>query len=345
MRSPVSREGVVTRLPLAVLVSIDTEEDNWVPTRGATSLGNVRELPRLQALLERWRVRPTYFVSYQVATDRDAASVLRELCAGGRAEIGAHLHPWNTPPLSEPFTPRNTMLKNLPPAVQVAKLQRLTEAVGAIAGERPRAFRAGRWGLGPETVAALIECGYAIDSSVMPFVDWRETDGGTDFFGAPLMPYRLGPDRDVRTPQPDGALLEIPVSAGYTRAPFQVWGRVHRALDAPSVRALRLTALASRFGLRRVVLSPETAGVADLLQLSHRLIERKTGVLHLFWHSPSLRPGLTPFTATASDVARLYTTLEEYFAGLERLGAVTYATIGEWGALPRREALSGAHGE
>jgi hypothetical protein len=325
--------STIARPSVVVLASIDTEEDNWVPTRSNIALTNVAELPRLHLFLERLGLRPTYFVSYQVASNPRAVAILRDIAASDRAEIGAHLHPWNTPPTDELLVPRNTMLKNLPRVLQLAKLRHLTEAVSAIAKRAPIAFRAGRWALGPDTVSALIESGYQIDSSVMPFVDWRDTDDGPNFVGAPLAPYRLGPGQDVRIPERHGALRELPVSAGYLRRPFRWWGRVHRLLRARSVRWLGLVGVAARLGvIRQVVLSPEQESVGDMLLLSRRLIEEGVPYLHLFWHSPSLRPGLTPFVLTGADVARLYTTLEAYLEGLEKMTAFTCATLGQWAA-------------
>ena len=52
---------------VTLVVSIDTEEDNWQPVRTEATVDNIRELPRLHRALERVGVRPTYFVSYQVA--------------------------------------------------------------------------------------------------------------------------------------------------------------------------------------------------------------------------------------------------------------------------------------
>src|SRR5260370_41381057 len=149
-----------------VIVSIDTEEDNWHRTRTGVTVENIAELRGLAAFFDRLGVRPTYFTSYQVAIDLRAAATLREVSAGGRAEIGAHLHPWNTPPLDEAFVPRNSMLKNLPGDLQLAKLRRLTTALAETFEQMPTAFRAGRYGIGADTVGALVSCGYRVDSSV-----------------------------------------------------------------------------------------------------------------------------------------------------------------------------------
>ena len=112
-----------------LIVSIDTEEDNWHRSRHDVTTENIQELRPLAAFLGRLGVRPTYFTAYQVAVEHGAADVLREVCDGGRGEIAAHLHPWNTPPLTEAFVPRNSMLKNLPAELQLAKLRRLTAAL------------------------------------------------------------------------------------------------------------------------------------------------------------------------------------------------------------------------
>src|SRR3982751_3246459 len=154
------------RAPIPLIVSLDTEEDNWNRSRTGITVENIAELPRQARFFERVGARPTYFTAYQVAIDPCAAAVLREVSQDGRAELGAHLHPWNTPPLTEEFVPRNSMTKNLPADLQLAKIQTLTVAFEKAFGRRPESFRAGRYGIGHDTVSALQTCGYRVDSSV-----------------------------------------------------------------------------------------------------------------------------------------------------------------------------------
>ena len=322
-----------------VVVSIDTEEDNWNRSRTGVGVENILEIPRLSAFLNRLGARATYFTTYQVAIAPRAAEALRDVCANGTAEIGAHLHPWNTPPLTEAFVPRNSMTKNLPPALQLAKIQQLTATLQQVFGTTPRAFRAGRYGLGPETIGALICTGYQVDSSVSPFINLETTDDGPNFVGAPLDAYRLGWGRDPRRPTPKGELLEIPLSYGYSRGPFSFWDPARRLLERPPFRWLRLAGIADRAGIvKRLALCPEFASVEDMLTLSQRLLEHGVRHLHVSWHSPTLKPGLSPFAATAADVARLYASLEAYFEGLSRLTTVKFATVSEAAAL-----LGGRH--
>ena len=325
---------------ILVMVSIDTEEDNWRPCRDGVTIDNIRELPRLDALLRRLGVRATYFTTYQVAIREWAVALLQELQAGG-AEIGAHLHPWNTPPLDEPFLPRNSMLANLPAPLQLAKLERLTETLRRALGAAPAVFRAGRYALGPETVPALVRCGYQVDSSVTPYVSWEAFDEGPSFVGAPVDPYRLG-GGDVRIPQPDGALLEIPMSIGFSRTPFGVWSGIRQVLASPVLRPLHLAGLAARVGLiKRIFLSPEIHGVPDMLTLSHHLIDQGARCLHLFFHSGSLRAGLSPHSPNGAAVERLYARIAGYIEQLARTASPTFVTVGE--AAARLETGDAAH--
>lgn len=325
-----------------LVVSIDTEEDNWDRSRDGVTVANIAELRLMAKFFDRMGVRPTYFTTYQVAIDPGAAAVMRDVSSDGRAEIGSHLHPWNTPPLAEAFVPRNSMLKNLPADLQLAKIRTLTTTLESAFGSRPTAFRTGRYGIGRDTVAALVSCGYRVDSSVSPFINLETMDDGPSFVGAPMMSYRLAPGRDVREPDPDGDVVEIPLSYGFNRGPFKVWDPARRLLEAAPLRWFRLAGLAARTGLvKRLTLCPELASVRDMLTLSRRLLEHGVSHLHLTWHSPSFLPGLSPFAATARDVARLYASIEGYLEGLSRLTSFTSVTVSE--AADRLDAATAQH--
>ena len=321
-----------------LIVSIDTEEDNWYRSREQVTCENIRELPRQADFFSRLGVRATYFTAYQVAIDPVAAGIMKSVA--GRGEIAAHLHPWNTPPLSEALVARNSMLKNLPAGLQRSKLETLTTRLHETFGIQPRAFRAGRYGLGPSTVAALVRCGYTVDSSVTPFVSWEDFDDGPNFVGAPLDAYRIAPHGDVTQPAVDGEIVEVPLSCGFNRGPFPLWGRVRHALDTAACRRLHLAGLAARTGIcRRIVLSPELASVAEMLTLSRRLLERDIRHLHLTWHSPSLTPGLGPFTLTRADVQRLYASVEDYLDRLSRIASPRFVTVSEAAAILGNRSL------
>jgi hypothetical protein len=176
--------------------------------------------------------------------------------------------------------------------------------------------------------------------SVTPFVSWEDNDDGPTFVGAPMRPYRLSGNVDVRVPQPDGALIELPMSIGYSRPPSMPWTGLHRLLSTRLLRRLRLRGVAARLGLlKRISLSPETDSVADMLTLTRRLLDAGIGHLHLFFHSPSLRPGLSEFNPDAESVEGMYRAIASYVEGAGRMTALRFVTVSEAAMLLSEVAL------
>jgi hypothetical protein len=316
------------------LISIDTEEDNWVPTRDNITQENARQLPGLQAMFDRLGVRPTYFVTNTLAVDPTACGIIRDLSYHPGVEIGAHLHPWNTPPMDEVFTPRNTMLHNIPADLQRAKLEHLTDSLAqCLEGRRPTSFRAGRWGIGSDTIGALIDCGYRVDSSVTPYTSWVDTDEGPSHIGAPVHSYRLSRGSDVREPS-RGPIIEVPPAFGVTRAPLAPWNRFYETLTSAPARGLFLDRIASWTRLiRSATLNPEVSPMKDMVALTHALIEEGVRHLHLYFHSPTLCPGLTPFVHTRDQRDRFVARIEEYIEWACSIAKLRFATVAEAAAI------------
>ncbi len=206
-----------------VICSVDTEEDDWEPRRDGVTVNNLGQLPRLSELMGELNAPVTYFVTHAVAADAASCKALRKMVDEGNSEIGAHLHPWNTPPLTESISPPNLMLNNLPASVQFAKLRQLTDRLEDAFGQAPASFRAGRSGLGSSTIDVIRRCGYTIDSSVMPFYDLSSVHGPT-FVGAPNRAYCIGENGNALEPLDAGPVLEIPVSSAYSRVPVRAVG-------------------------------------------------------------------------------------------------------------------------
>ena len=83
-----------------LLIGIDTEGDNqWdAAARRDQRFENIYALSRLHDLFARHGARPTYVITYPVATDPRSRDVLQGLLTRGDCEIGAHHHAWETPP-------------------------------------------------------------------------------------------------------------------------------------------------------------------------------------------------------------------------------------------------------
>lgn len=124
-------------------------------------------------------MRPVYVVDYPVAAQQAARRPLRGLAESERACIGAHLHPWVTPPYSEELSRFNSYGGNLSEQLEFDKIAALTDQIEKSFGKRPIVYKAGRYGVGPNTLRILSELGYLMDLSPSPPLDCSE-DGNPD---------------------------------------------------------------------------------------------------------------------------------------------------------------------
>ena len=123
----------------AVMVGIDTEaDDQWSQEgRDRMDVRNAERLPALQALCDEYGVRPTYLVTHEMATRPESVSILTGLARSGRCEIGAHLHPWSSPPFRPEDLAAHTYPHNLPPDLLERQLGELTATIESAIGVRP----------------------------------------------------------------------------------------------------------------------------------------------------------------------------------------------------------------
>ncbi|MEN3975488.1 polysaccharide deacetylase family protein [Emcibacter sp. SYSU 3D8] len=304
-------ERCVLRLPAtaapALMVVIDTEEEfDWSRpfARSGYSLEALAELGRAQELFEEFGIVPVYAVDYPVADNPDRTEALRGWVAAGRAVLAAQLHGWVTPPFDEPVSRTNSYQGNLPPALERAKLEALVARVTDSFGIQPVIHKAGRYGIGPATPGIIADLGFEIDLSICPSFDGRR-DGGPDHTRYLADPFRFGPG---------GRLLELPSTAGYCGMLSPIGNPLHGVVASAPLERARLKAAFSRLGLlERIRLSPEGHPLSDLKRLTRKLLVNGTRVLTFSFHSPSLRPGCTPYVKDESDRARLLRTCRDYF--------------------------------
>src|SRR3984893_8518030 len=97
--------------PPILIVAVDTEAEfdwNGPFLRTHTGVRNLRNQTMAQEIFDRFGVRPVYLVDYAVATQSEGYTPLREFVESGLCEIGAHLHPWITPPFAEELSGRTS---------------------------------------------------------------------------------------------------------------------------------------------------------------------------------------------------------------------------------------------
>jgi hypothetical protein len=288
-----------------LLVVVDTEEEfDWFAPFDRKNVGveHMRDVGLFQAVCDAARIRPLYAVDFPVATQEAGARPLREIQASGRCEIGAHLHPWVTPPLDEEVNARNSYPGNLPRDLERKKIATLLEAIEGGLGVRPRCYKSGRYGFGPNTAATLLELGFEVDLSPLPAFD-LSADGGPDWSRAPVEPREIMP-----------GLLSIPATASFLGFARGAAPGLHRLASAPPFSWVGLPGILSRLGaLDRLMLSPEGFAFEHHRKLTRALLDRGVNVFCFTLHSPSLKPGCTPYVKSLAERDQFLDTCRRYF--------------------------------
>ncbi|MGQ0720422.1 MAG: hypothetical protein ACT4PE_02485 [Candidatus Eiseniibacteriota bacterium] len=334
-RCPLSQE-------LSLLVTVDTEgDDEWVFRRQPSS-ENVAHLGPFEDALSRVGARATYLVTHSVASDPRSAEILRRYRDSRGAEIGAHCHAWNTPPVAEPEGAQ-LFLNELPEDAQRRKLANLTETIVERVGSRPVSFRGGRFGANAATMRCLSDLGYEVDSSVTPGVSWRRTaglpggEGGPDYREATMHTYTQDPGDPCRAGA--GPLFEIPVTVVRSR-PLPRAAERFLAGYGPASFA---SAVAGKLGLGRMIwFYPAFQTADEMVQAADLVAERGGDVLNMMLHSSELMPGGSPYFKTAGDVSAFLGRMERTLETVRERHAAVPRTLREVPRPPAGVAGAGA---
>jgi hypothetical protein len=291
--------------PMLFMV-VDTEEEfDWhAPfSRASTGVQAIAALDGLHQVIDRFRIRPTYVIDYPVATKPEAFEVIRALVSSDRCQVGAHLHPWVTPPFTEEVNGVNSYACNLGTALEEAKLRNLSDAIEEHVGLRPRSYKAGRYGLGRSTVQILQRLEFDIDVSINPLMDYRLA-AGPSFEAFDARPFFFGTKR---------RLLEVPCTLGFAGFARRFGLPLHRASDRGLLRQLKAPGILSRSGaLNKIMLSPETSTLDEMTAVTRALIADGVRTFTVTFHSPSVDPGHTPYVRTQADLRQFLGRIESY---------------------------------
>ncbi len=292
--------------PPRFIVTIDTEEEfDWgAPLqREGHGVETIAAFARFQQFCEGFGVVPIFLIDYPVATAPATAQALGPALAAGTAEVGIHLHPWVSPPFTEAVGEFNSFAGNLPEPLEREKFRALRDTIAANLGTAPLIYRAGRYGVGPNSAAILRDAGVIIDSSVRSLFDYSAT-GGPDFSTHPRRPYWL--DRAA-------GLVELPVTTVFSGL-LRRWGE---AIYPRIARIPRMRGVLARAGLlERIPLTPEGITPAEGIRAIDAALDEGLPLLVFSFHSPSLAPGHTPYVRNPADLEAFYDWWRQIFTHL-----------------------------
>ena len=292
--------------PVLVVVIHTEEEFDWDKPhdRNATGVAHMRHIDRAQNVFDEFGIVPNYVIDYPIAAQPEAFGPLKVFADAGRALIGAHLHPWVSPPHEEEVNARNSYPGNLPRALEHEKLRVLTDRITEAFGTPPLTYLAGRYGFGPNTGEILESLGYEVDISVAASIDYS-ADGGPDYSSYTSDPFWFGRSR---------RLLGLPGSGGYVGRLRSGGTALYRRLTQPGLRRARVSGAVARLRLlERIRLSPEDYSVPEMRRLTHALLADGIRVFVFSFHSPSVMPGGTPYVRSDADLDRFLEKCRRYF--------------------------------
>ena len=312
------------------IVTIDTEGDNqWDHGRKLT-IENIKFVPRFQDLCERYGIKPTYLVTSEVCMDAYAKDIFTRYTEDDKAEIGAHLHSWTTPPFLDKQGYRendtnHAFASELPLSLLSRKIENLTGQIESTFGRRPTSFRSGRYGFNKNVARELIRNSYLVDSSVTPFVNWSaqkgapDGTGGPDFIGSSPFPHKYEFS--------DGMITEIPITILPTRFPINKSLKLARYYFRNvnsnfALRAVRRIFFENQPVWLRPAPDMKLSLLTELLNETNR---RRLPFITMMFHSSELMPGCSKYRPDIASVEELYLLLEGFFDLLaeRKIGSVT----------------------
>lgn len=313
----------------AFLITIDTEGDNlWAAPKTITT-ENSKFIPRFQELCERYDFRPTYLTDYHMLQCPVFSKNGREWMRRKTAEIGAHMHAWNTPPL-KPITEDDDAYgpyaTEYPADLVSEKFAYITRLLEDKFEAKMISHRAGRWGFDGNYAKALIAERYIVDCSVTPGVSWKSSkgdpkrNGGPDFSDASASPYYLDLGNVCRAG--DSGLLELPVTIMSPAPPRVEKVRSRLPERNPLRRAL------NRLYPPKTWIRPNGRNGRHIVTVLRRAVAEGRTYAEFMLHSSELMPGGSPTFTTADLIERLYRDLETLFSEASRLCRA--ATVGEF---------------
>jgi len=310
---------------LYLLITIDTEGDNPWAGKGCDKFTqNARFLPRFQQLCETFDYKPTYLTTYEMAKDEFFAEFARDAIRRQTCEIGAHPHPWSSPPaydLTGDDMKYHPYVTEYPQDIIREKVKALTEVLQNTFDTTVCSHRAGRWGFNEVYANILTDLRYKVDCSVTPFETWKSSKGtpagtgGPDYRHFPAEPYFLD-DKDISQPG-DSPLLEIPVTVipRYGRMLWAIYNNVIPQASKPARFAFKKI-----FGPSSQWFRPARGKLPTLMKVAERTLESNADYIMFMLHSCEFMPGGSPQFRNKEEIDALYEAIQQVFQWLYEHG-------------------------
>lgn len=218
------------------------------------------------------------------------------------------------------------MLFNLKRELQYKKIESLHEKIHRNFGVEPVTFRAGRWGFDQTVAENMFKIGYKVDCSVSPYVNWQSYHG-PDFSNWTPGIQRLY----LENMEHDHFLLEIPATIGFLQPNFNLCNKLFNAISNSWLKHFRMIGVLDKLKmLNKLWLSPEMYDGIEMIKLANSVKREGYVLLNMFFHSSSLKAGLTPFTKSLEGESVMMKRIEDFLKNMA-IHNVRSVTLREYG--------------
>ncbi|MDX9702310.1 MAG: deacetylase [Candidatus Auribacterota bacterium] len=279
------------------IITVDTEGDNLWRRSTEITTDNARYIPRFQAICERFGFYPTYLTNYEMAQSPVFCEFACDALRRNTAEIGMHLHAWNSPPffdLTGDDNEHHPYLIEYPPDIIDSKVAFMTAMLEDVFQCAIVSHRSGRWAFDETYANILIKHRYCVDCSVTPHRSWKNVkgdpckDGGSDYKGFPENAYFI--DLHDISKYGNSGLLEVPMTIMLNDDNRLCW------------------------------LRPMRDNIRDIFYIIDRAVAENRLYLEFMIHSSELMPAGSPTFPEKHDIEKLYETLETVFEKIKGCG-------------------------
>lgn len=295
------------------LITIDVEGDNLWSSPKKITTENAKNLPRFQNLCEKYGFKPTYLPNYEMVISPIFQEFAKYIIKRNTAEIGMHLHAWNTPPIykltKNDFKYRPYLIE-YPKKIMEKKIKYFTNLLEEIFKIKILSHRAGRWCLNEIYAQLLIKYGYCVDCSVTPYVSWENVlgdpnqKGGSNYIYFPNKSYFLNLN-SISKPG-TSSLLEIPITIIQNNNMIHRFKKIFNFL--PLIKKGLDYLFPTIFWFR-----PKKNNINSMLNLLNWSINGKKNYIEFMLHSSELMVGCNRTFKTKKDIEKLYKNLEYIF--------------------------------
>ncbi|MGF1700983.1 hypothetical protein L4D09_11815 [Photobacterium makurazakiensis] len=294
-------------LKLAIVIHAEEEFDwscgfdikNQTVTHSTELLQLVNELLSLNA-------KVTLALDYAFISSLSGKSVIKQLkpLQNHSIEFAAHLHPWVTPPYDSKIDYENGFYSfpgNLPKDVEYNKMKALTQGIHQLCGQKPKAYLAGRYGVGQNTYLHLESLGYCVDLSINAYFDFS-AKGGPDYSKVDCSSFNSGKIKCL--PHTSSIYCSIPYIEKIINNKPEIMYKLKNKFWYRLFKKI--------FKVNTYRLSPEGCSFEQMQHITR--VQEQLGVEEfvLSLHSSSLTVKGTPYSESSEDVDELRVKVIEY---------------------------------